>query len=369
MQPDSGAWIDSIDPYRGEPWARIAQSNATDAARAVDAAHRAMTRGPWADMTTSERGNVLRRSGDPITPHADQLIETEIRDNGKLLAEVTGQMKAVADCWYYYAGLADKIEGASILLEKVDSVAFTRREPVGVVAALTAWNSPLWFATVKPAPAMAAGCTVVIKPSEYASVSTLELAGLLAEAGVPDGVFNVVTGLGPDLGALLVEHRKVAKIALTGSDTTGAKLYETAARNVKRVSLELGGKSPNIVFEDADLDLAAVGVVSGIFGAGGQMCAASSRLLVHSSIKEQFLTKVVELAKDIRLGDPMGPATNISPISTPAQYDKVLRYIDVAKPDGARCMRSLYASTLKPGACLRRGLAAVGGRSGRRAAG
>ncbi|MCX4834307.1 MULTISPECIES: aldehyde dehydrogenase [unclassified Streptomyces] len=336
VQPDSGAWIDSTDPYRGETWARIARGNATDAERAVTAAHRAMTQGPWSTVTASERGRVLRRIGDAITEHAQTLIETEVRDNGKLLAEVTGQMKAVADCWYYYAGLADKIEGSSIPLEKADSVAFTRREPVGVVAALTAWNSPLWFATVKAAPAMAAGCAVVVKPSEYASASTLELAGLFAEAGVPDGVFNVVTGLGPDVGAPLVEHPDVAKIAFTGSDTTGAKLYETAARNVKRVSLELGGKSPNIVFEDADLDLAAVGVVSGIFGAGGQMCAAGSRLLVHSSIKEKFLAKIVELAKGIRLGDPMDPATNVGPISTPAQYEKVLHYIDVAKQDGAR---------------------------------
>ncbi|MGY0488218.1 aldehyde dehydrogenase [Streptomyces sp. WG-D5] len=337
-QPDSATWLDTTDPYRGDTWARIARGSSTDATRAVDAARRAMSQGPWSSMTATQRGHVLRRVGDLITEHAQQLAETEVRDNGKLLAEVIGQMKSVAECWHYYAGLTDKIQGVSIPIEKADAVAFTRREPVGVVAALTAWNSPLWFAAVKCAPALAAGCAVVVKPSEYASASTLEFAGLLSEAGVPDGVFNVVTGLGPEAGAALVEHPGVAKITFTGSDTTGAKIYEQAARTVKRVSLELGGKSPNIVFDDADLDLAATGVISGIFGASGQMCAAGSRLLVHSSVKEAFTDKVVEQAKGIRLGDPMDPHTNVGPISTPAQYEKVLRYIDIAQEDGARCI-------------------------------
>jgi (Z)-2-((N-methylformamido)methylene)-5-hydroxybutyrolactone dehydrogenase len=336
--PEGGLWLDTIDPYRGEPWAQIARGNSKDVEHAVTAAHRAMTTGPWATMSASGRGKVLRSIGDIVAKNAERLAEIEARDNGKLLAEMHGQLEAIADCWYYYAGLADKVEGASIPVAKPNTVAFTTREPIGVVAALTAWNSPLWFAAVKSAPAMAAGCAVVVKPSEFASASTLEFAKLLNEAGLPKGVFNVVTGLGPEVGSALVEHPTVSKITFTGSDATGAKIYETAARSMKRVSLELGGKSPNIVFDDADLDLAAAGVVSGIFGAAGQMCTAGSRLLVHSSIKEAFTEKVLHAARSIRLGDPMDPQTNVGPIATPPQYKKVLEYIDIAKADGAKCI-------------------------------
>jgi acyl-CoA reductase-like NAD-dependent aldehyde dehydrogenase len=338
IDPEGGLWLDTIDPYRGEPWAQIARGNSEDVSRAATAAHRAMTTGPWATLSASGRGKILRNIGDVVAKNAEQLAEIEARDNGKLLAEMHGQLEAIADCWYYYAGLADKVEGASIPVAKPNTVAFTTREPIGVVAALTAWNSPLWFATVKSAPAMAAGCAVVVKPSEFASASTLEFAKLLKEAGLPDGVFNVVTGLGPEVGSALVEHPAVSKITFTGSDATGAKIYETAARSMKRVSLELGGKSPNIVFEDADLDLAAAGVVSGIFGAAGQMCTAGSRLLVHSSVKEAFTEKLLHVARSIRLGDPMDPQTNVGPIATPPQYQKVLQYIDIAEADGARCI-------------------------------
>jgi acyl-CoA reductase-like NAD-dependent aldehyde dehydrogenase len=338
IDAEHGGWIESEDPYKGTAWAEVARATAGDVDRAVSAAVKAMERGPWGKMTATARGKILRRIGDLIVSNAARLAEIESKDNGKLLAEVRGQLNGVAECWYYYSGLADKIEGASIPVEKPDTLAFTIREPIGVVAALTAWNSPLWFVAVKCAPALAAGCSVVVKPSEFASASTLELAALIKEAGLPDGVFNVVTGFGHEAGAALVEHPGVAKITFTGSDATGAKIYETAARHMKRVSLELGGKSPNIVFEDADLDLAAAGVVSGIFGAAGQMCSAGSRLLVHRSIKDVFTTKLVDLAHQIRLGDPMDPDTNVGPIATPPQFQKVMDYIDVAKADGARCI-------------------------------
>lgn len=340
----NGEFLDSVDPYRGDVCARIARGVAADADRAVAAAQEAL-RGPWAKLTASGRGKLMRAFADLILANADRLSELEVRDNGKLYAEVRGQLGSVVDCWHYYAGLADKIEGRSIPVEKADSVAFTTREPIGVVAALTAWNSPLWFTAVKAAPAMAAGCTVVVKPSEFASVSTLELAALAEEAGIPPGVFNVVTGLGGEIGARLVEHPDVAKIAFTGSDTTGIRIYETAARTMKRVSLELGGKSPNIVFEDADLDLAAVGAVSGIFGASGQMCAAGSRLLVQRSVKKEFTEKLLELARQVKLGDPMDPTTNVGPISTPPQFAKVLHYIDVAEKDGATRLLGGKAAT------------------------
>ncbi|MDF3311224.1 aldehyde dehydrogenase [Rhodococcus sp. T2V] len=336
VDPDSGEWLDTIDPYRGEAWAQIPRGNSTDVSHAVSAAQHAMTDGPWATMSASARGKIMRNIGDLIVKNAQRLAEIEVRDNGKLLAEMHGQLTALSEVWYYYAGLADKIQGSSIPVEKPQSVAFTTREPIGVVAALTAWNSPLWFAAVKCAPALAAGCAVVVKPSEFASASTLEFAGLTKDAGLPDGVFNVVTGLGPEVGSALVEHPVVSKITFTGSDTTGTRVYETAARTMKRVSLELGGKSPNIVFDDADLDMAATGVISGIFGAAGQMCSAGSRLLVHSSIAEAFTEKLLQLAQNIRLGDPMDPQTNVGPIATPPQYQKVLHYIDVAKAEGAR---------------------------------
>jgi aldehyde dehydrogenase (NAD+) len=338
VEPATGEWLDTHDPYRGDAWARIPRGGAADAREAVAAAKRAMEDGPWATMTGPQRARLLRCIGDLIERDGWRLAELEVRDNGKLLAEVVGQVAYAAQCWHYYAGLADKIEGSLIPVDKPDVLAFTQREPIGVVAALTAWNSPLWFATVKCAPALAAGCSVVVKPSEYASVSTLELGALTKEAGLPDGVFNVVTGLGHEVGAALVEHPDVAKITFTGSDATGARIYESAARSLKRVSLELGGKSPNIVFDDADLDVAAAGVVSGIFGASGQMCTAGSRLLVQNSVKEAFTARLVELARGIRLGDPMDPATNVGPIATPPQFRKVLDYLDIARADGARCI-------------------------------
>jgi acyl-CoA reductase-like NAD-dependent aldehyde dehydrogenase len=338
VEPQGGEWIETVDPYRGEAWALIPRGGVHDADRAVAAAKLAMTKGEWSRMSATKRGRVLRNIGDAVASNAARLAEIEARDNGKLLAEMHGQLAAIAECWYYYAGLADKIEGSSVPVEKPETFAFTTREPIGVVAALTAWNSPLWFAAVKCAPAMAAGCAVVVKPSEFASVSTLEMAALMRDAGVPDGVFNVVTGLGQEVGAALVEHRDIAKISFTGSDVTGTRIYETAARSLKRVSLELGGKSPNIVFADADLDLAAAGVVSGIFGAAGQMCSAGSRLLVEKSVKEAFVQKLLKLATSIRLGDPMDPETNVGPIATPPQFQKVLDYIEIARQDGARCI-------------------------------
>lgn len=338
IDPASAEWLDSVDPYKGTQWARIPRGTKADVDRAVSAANRAMAEGPWATMSASARGKTMRAIADLIEKNAQRLAEIEVRDNGKLLAEMHGQLASISEVWYYYAGLADKIQGSSIPIEKSNSVAFTDREPIGVVAALTAWNSPLWFAAVKCAPALAAGCAVVVKPSEFASASTLEFAELTKEAGLPPGVFNVVTGLGHEAGTALVEHPNIAKITFTGSDITGARVYETAARTMKRVSLELGGKSPNIVFDDADLAKAATGVVSGIFGASGQMCSAGSRLLVHSSIKDEFTDKVLAIAKGIRLGDPMDPQTNVGPIATPPQYQKVLDYIDIAKADGARLL-------------------------------
>ena len=338
VDPQEGAWFDSTDPYRGEVWARIPRCTKADVDLAVKAASEAMWNGPWATMTYSARGKIMRRIGDLVTEHAERLAAIEVRDNGKLMAEMHGQLRYHPEWWYYFGGLADKIEGAMVPIDKPDTFAFTRHEPVGVVGALTAWNSPLLFIAWKCAAALAAGCAVVIKPSEFTSASTLEFAALTKEAGLPDGMFNVVTGFGQETGQAIVTHPGIAKITFTGSDTTGAKIYEQAARDLKRVSLELGGKSPNIVFDDADLTMAASGAVSGIFAATGQTCIAGSRLLVQKSIKEEFTQRIIELAKSAKIGDPMKPDTNIGPVTTPAQYRKILDYIDIAKGEGARCL-------------------------------
>lgn len=340
VQPAGGEWIDSVDPYRGMAWARVARGNQQDVDRAVSAARAAMYEGPWSRMSASARGRILRRIGELLSDDgiARHLAEVESRDNGKILAEMHGQLAYLPEHWYYFAGMADKIEGAVLPVDKADMLAMTFREPVGVVAALTAWNSPLMFFTIKCAPALAAGCSVVLKPSEFASVSSLELAALTKEAGLPDGVINVVTGFGSEVGAPLAEHPEVAKITFTGSDTTGAKVYEAAARSMKRVAMELGGKSPNIVFDDADLEQACVGAVAGIFGAAGQMCTAGSRLLVQNSIREAFTERLVEMARRLKLGDPMLADTEIGPIATAPQYEKVLRYIETANAEGARCI-------------------------------
>ena len=316
---EGGGWIDTFDPYRGMVWARVARGTVSDADKAVKAAKAAMTTGPWATMSATQRGKILRRVGDAALAHLDRLAKIEVRDNGKLLGDIKAGLTFKADIWTYYAGLADKIEGTVMPIEKPDLLAMTFREPVGVVLAITAWNSPLHFLALKCAPALAAGCAVVLKPSEFSSVSSLEFARIAQEAGLPDGVLNVVTGLGAEVGAALVDHRDVAKITFTGSDATGARIYAQAARGMKRVAMELGGKSPNIIFEDANLDAAVGGAISGIFGAAGQMCTAGSRLSVQNSVKAQVTEKLLAIAARIKLGDPMDPATQIGPISNRPQ--------------------------------------------------
>jgi acyl-CoA reductase-like NAD-dependent aldehyde dehydrogenase len=338
-EPSAGRWIDTVEPYTGNSWARIARGNADDAAQAVASAHEAMHHGPWSRMKASERGRILNRIGELLsTPEtAERLAQYESRDNGKILAEMRHQMKTIPSHWFYFGGLADKIEGTVIPIDKDDMLTMTYREPVGVVAALTAWNSPLGFVALKCAPALAAGCSVVVKPSEFASISTLEFAAIAKEAGLPDGVLNVVTGFGNEVGGPLVEHPDVAMVTFTGSDATGKRIYESAARGMKRVAMELGGKSPNIVFEDADLEQALLGVVAGIFGAAGQMCTAGSRLLVQNSIRKEFTARLIEMARNLKLGDPADAGTQVGPIATEPQFEKVIKYVEIARADGAHC--------------------------------
>ena len=335
VDPTGGAWFPTENPYTGQAWAEIPRSDARDVDRAVQAAHRALTEGPWAEMSASQRGMLLHRLGDLIARDAAKLAATEVRDNGKLLAEMLGQLNYIPQWYYYYGGLADKIQGTTLPLDKKGYFSFTRNEPLGVVAAITPWNSPLMLASWKIAPALAAGCTIVVKPSEFTSASTLEFAELFDEAGFPPGVFNVVTGFGGEVGTPLVEHPLVRKISFTGSDATGRIINEKAARNFKHTAMELGGKSPNIVFADADLDQAVFGAISGIFAATGQTCIAGSRLLVQDSIYHSFVEKLLAVARTARMGDPMDPGTQVGPVTTPPQFNKVLEYIAIARKEGA----------------------------------
>jgi acyl-CoA reductase-like NAD-dependent aldehyde dehydrogenase len=325
----SGETFPSDNPFTGKPWAGIPRGGAQDADRAVKAAHKAFTSGEWPKLNASKRGALLRRLGDLIADKAKFLAEIEVRDNGKLYAEMSLQTAYMAQWYYYYGGLADKIEGAVIPTDKPDMLNYTRHEPLGVVAAITPWNSPLLLTAWKLAPALAAGNTVVLKPSEFTSASVLEFMKLIEQAGFPPGVVNVVTGFGADVGMPLVEHPLVAKVAFTGSDKTGTLIYQTAARG-------LGGKSPNIVFDDAHLENAVKGVISGIFAATGQTCIAGSRLLVQQSIHDQFVEKLVELGRTAKMGNPMSADTQVGPVTNPPQYKKILDYLDVAKSEGAK---------------------------------
>jgi len=334
----NGRWIETKNPYTGRVWARIPEGDERDVDAAVRAAHAAFTAGPWAEMTPSDRGLLLHRLADVIADNAQMLADLEVEDNGKLMVEMLGQMKYLPRWFQYYGGLADKIEGSVPPTDKAGMLQYVVHEPIGVVGAITPWNSPLLLTVWKLAPALAAGNTVVVKPSEFASASMLGLAKLFEQAGFPKGVLNVVTGTGAEAGRALVEHPLVERIAFTGSDIGGAKISEAAGRRFKRVSLELGGKSPHIVFADADIDAAVKGVISGIFAAAGQTCMAGSRLLLHASIHDAFVETLVARMREARLGDPREADTDIGPIATEPQLAKVMEYIAIAKAEGAVCV-------------------------------
>lgn len=338
VPPSSQQYFPTDNPFSGQPWALIARGNQADVDAAVAAADRAFNSGAWPALSATQRGHMLWRLGDLIIANAERLAEIERRDNGKLATEVTAQVRYMGDYFKYYAGLADKVQSAVIPTDKKGVLTYTKFEAKGVVAIITPWNSPLTLTSWKLAPALAAGCTVVIKPSEFTSASMLEFAELFAQAGFPPGVVNVVTGFGQEVGEPLVTHPLVAHIGFTGGDAAGRKIYELAARNLKTVTLELGGKSPNIVFDDADLEQAVKGVVSGIFAASGQSCQAGSRLLVQENIHDRFVDMLVDFVSKAKMGDPSELDTQIGPIATRPQFEKVLSYIQIAKDEGATCV-------------------------------
>ena len=337
VDPASGSWLESINPYTAKAWALIPRGGEEDVERAVSAAKSAFYSDAWRKLTATARGDLLWRLADLIAADATKLAEVESTDNGKLIAEMRGQLNYIPQWFRYFGGLADKIEGRVIPIDKPGVFNFTREEPLGVVAAITPWNSPLLLAAWKLAPALAAGNTVVWKPSEFSSVSALVFGELFDWAGFPPGVVNIVTGYGNEVGEPLITHLDVAKIAFTGGDRTGEHVYALASRGIKPVTLELGGKSANIVFDDAKLDDAVKGVVSGIFAATGQTCIAGSRALIHRPVHDEFVERLLALAKTARMGDPLDTGTQVGPVTTQPQYQKVLDYIRIAKEEGAVC--------------------------------
>lgn len=335
VEARSGATFESVNPYTGKVWATAPEADEADVDRAVRAAREAFEEGPWGRMTATERARLMRRLAELIAENAEELAVVESTDNGKLLREMSGQMKALPEWYYYFAGAADKVQGETIPSHNPNFFVYTRKEPIGVVGAIVPWNSPLLLLTWKVAPALAAGCTFVAKTAEQTPASTLEFAKLFEEAGFPPGVFNVVTGYGTPTGSALVRHPEVDKVAFTGSTETGKLVMKDAADHVAKVSLELGGKSPNIVFEDADLEAVANGVVSGIFAATGQTCMAGSRLLVQEGLHDELVQRLAEKAQDIKLGDPLEMETEMGPVAFKEQLEKIQGYVDAGRREGA----------------------------------
>ncbi|UBH04608.1 aldehyde dehydrogenase [Leucobacter sp. Psy1] len=336
VAPADGGYFESTNPATLAVLYDAARGTAADVDRAVAAARTAHESQAWSGLTATKRGHLLRRLADLIGEHADELAMLESLDNGKLLREMRGQMATLPEYYYYYAGLADKVQGSQIPASNLAILNYTQREPLGVVGAITPWNSPLTLTTSKIAPALAAGNTVVIKPSEYTSRTVLRLAELATEAGFPAGVVNVVTGLGVEAGAPLVSHPDLAKISFTGSTATGSRIASEAAARFIGCTLELGGKSPNIVFDDADVSNAAMGVIAGIYAAGGQTCIAGSRVFAHKAVYDELLERVTERAQSIRIGDPLADETELGPLAFSDQLSKVDSYVQLGASEGAR---------------------------------
>ena len=335
---DGSARFDSVDPATGKIWATMPEAREADVDRAVRAAEQALWSGAWPATTATARGKLLYKLADLVQANASKLAELETRDTGKIIRETSAQIAYVADYYRYYAGLADKIEGSTLSIDKADMDVWTRREPIGVVAAIVPWNSQLFLAAVKIGPALAAGCTLIVKASEDGPAPLLEFARLVHEAGFPKGVLNVITGFGPTCGSALTRHPGVAHIAFTGGPGTAAQVVRNSAENLASTSLELGGKSPFIVFADADLESAANAQVAGIFAATGQSCVAGSRLIVEASVKDRFLSLLQAKAEAIRIGSPLDMATEVGPLCTLRQRDHIEKVVAASVQAGAKVM-------------------------------
>jgi (Z)-2-((N-methylformamido)methylene)-5-hydroxybutyrolactone dehydrogenase len=331
----SGRKIQSIDPATGEVWLEVAEAGPEDMDRAVDAASHAFEHGEWKRLSASQRGAIMRRFAALVEENVELLGRIETKDNGIHIRDTTNYGRSLAQWIYYYAGLADKIEGATIPV-RPDLHAYTVREPVGVVGAITPWNAPLLMYAFKLGPALSAGNTVVLKPAEQTPASALELSRLIHEAGFPPGVVNIVPGYGETAGERLVANPKVNKIAFTGEGRTGQMIMKSASDSLKRVTFELGGKAPHIIFDDADLDKAIPMVVNASFLAAGQSCSLGSRVFVHGRIYDKFMERYVERARRVRAGNPFDQSVQIGPQASEEQLSKTMRYIELGKAEGAK---------------------------------
>ncbi len=334
VEPASGKYYDGVNPTTGVPVARVAEGDAADVDRAVKAARVAFEDGPWSTMHPADRGRLVLKLGQLVQDNAQQLAEIDAVDAGK---PVTNSLRvdipAAVDCFEYYAGWADKIHGETVPV-RGSMFTYLLRQPVGVVGQIIPWNFPVMMAAWKLAPALATGNTVVLKPAEQSPLSALHLGELCLEAGLPPGVVNVVTGFG-ETGAALVEHPDVDKIAFTGSPEVGRIIVRASAGSLKKISLELGGKSPNIVLADADLEAAIRGASAGVFFNQGEVCSAGSRILVENKVYDNFLDGLDKRSRSIRVGDPLDPETYMGPVVSEEQFDRVMSYIDIGKQEGA----------------------------------
>jgi len=331
----SGKTFEDVNPATAAVLANVAEADAEDVSRAVAMARAAFEEGPWGRMSGGERGKILMRIADRLEAEADTIARLESQDNGRPIRETSAQAKILPRWYRYFAGWADKIEGETIPVEG-PYLNYTVRVPLGVIGQITPWNHPLLIATKKVAPALAAGNTIVLKPSELAPLSVLEFGRICHEAGLPEGVLNVVPGFGLTAGRAICEHPDVAKIDFTGSTATGQAISRLAAGTMKRVSCELGGKAPNIVFPDADLEAAVSGALFAGFIAQGQTCVQGGRLFLHTTIHDAFLERFVARAGLIRVGDPLRPETQMGPQVSPAQLERIHRYVEIGQGEGAK---------------------------------
>jgi acyl-CoA reductase-like NAD-dependent aldehyde dehydrogenase len=341
-----GAWRDASDgatyevrnPATGAVLADVADATQDDLNDAVASARRAFDTGKWATMAASRRAKIVYKLSQLIAEHAGELALLEVRNNGKTIGTARGELSAIVDTFEFYAGAATKNYGDTLPPPLPTYLANTVREPVGVVGAIVPWNFPMLLASWKVAPALAAGCTIVLKPAHVTPLTAIELGRLALEAGVPEGVLNVVTGSRSGLGALLVDHPAVDKIAFTGSTQTGRTVAAAAAKTLKRVTLELGGKSPSVIFDDADVDAAIAGALYGVYYNAGQCCEARSRILLHAPIFDRFLDGFAQKAQLLRVGDPEDPQTQIGAITTTEQFEKIRSYCEIGAAEGARAI-------------------------------
>lgn len=342
--------IATISPATAQPWATFACASKVDVESAVESARRALQTGPWPGMSATARGRIIYRLAELLEENATVLGDIETTDSGKLAAETRSQTAYVADYYRYYAGLADKIEGATIPIDKPNLHVFTTREPIGVVAAIVPWNAQMFLTATKLGPALAAGCTVVVKASEVAPCALLEFARLVHDAGFPPGVISIITGDAENCAIPLTSHPDVDRIAFTGGPETARHVVRNSAENFAVTSLELGGKSPIIVFEDADLESAANGMIAGNFGASGQSCVAGSRGIVQRSVKNELIERITEKSRAIAVGDPLDAATDVGPLCTAAQVSLIEKTLDTAVSQGAEiCFGGQQPSGLQNG--------------------